>query len=73
MLCDKCQRREATVHLQSFVDDVVELHDLCMECFEAEALPVQLKAIRELQARCGGAIRGGTGHQPKKLKRKGRK
>jgi len=48
MLCDHCQKRKATVHINRIVDDVVQSSDLCQKCAETE-LP-ELKAL--VAARC---------------------
>jgi len=35
MLCNKCQEREATIHITSIVDNVSESHNMCEECYQA--------------------------------------
>ena len=59
MLCNICQKREATVHFNFISGDVLKKSDLCDECFaaskpsEAGALTAALKAGCRY---CGGEL-----------------
>lgn len=64
MLCQKCQQREAKVHLTMIISDQTETQELCEECFEAQAPPEQLERIRKLRAQGGGATSGWTNYDP---------
>ena len=65
MLCDKCQIREARVHLTICTSPAVEKpkrKDLCQECFEASGLEGAAGLSAALQAGCrfcGGEACGG--------------
>ena len=64
MICENCQRNEATIHVCAIVDDISQSSDLCVECYEAsspearESLAAQRNALCEY---CGGQpCAGGT-------------
>ena len=65
MLCERCQKREATCHTTTICDDASKSTDLCSECFEASA-PLEAReaaaATREAHCKyCGGQpCAGGT-------------
>ena len=65
MLCDLCQKREATVHNTIISGDVLKKGDLCDECFgiskpvEASNLATALKAGCRY---CGGEPYTGSGN-----------
>ena len=57
MLCETCQKRDATVHFTTISGDVLKKVDLCDECFRASNLPHahELTEAQEAGCRyCGG-------------------
>lgn len=52
MLCHKCHKREATVHLTQIIGDKVTTLDFCPECGESRVPPEKL--FRETCHYCGG-------------------
>ena len=65
MLCDACQKREATVHTTHIVGDVVTHSNLCESCHEISkpAEASGLAAALESGCRfCGGEPYTGSGH-----------
>jgi protein-arginine kinase activator protein McsA len=65
MLCDMCQKRDATIHTTKISGDVLKKSDLCDECFEtskptdASNLAAALKAGCRY---CGGEPYTGSGN-----------
>jgi hypothetical protein len=65
MLCDACQKREATVHTTHIVGDTLTHSNLCESCFEGSKTPEASGLAAALQAGCrycGGEPYTGSGH-----------
>ncbi len=62
MLCQSCQKREATCHVTSILGDLIQKRDLCPECFEAISPGAGTWAPADSPCQyCGGqAFSGGT-------------
>jgi protein-arginine kinase activator protein McsA len=52
MLCEKCQKREATCHVMTEVEGGSTTSDLCNECFEATPSKARDLAAEMEAARC---------------------
>jgi protein-arginine kinase activator protein McsA len=64
MLCEICQKREATVHETQIAGDVHKSRDLCEQCFQATepAQAIDLSAALKAGCRyCGGEPYAGGG------------
>ena len=70
MLCDICQKQDATTHethCTNIAGDVPKARHLCDECFEASNLTQARELAKALQAGCrycGGEPYTGGGHSP---------
>jgi protein-arginine kinase activator protein McsA len=64
MLCESCQKNEATCHVCTIVDGVSQSRDLCIECHEASSPEARELSAAQRDARCeycgGQPCAGGT-------------
>ena len=64
MLCESCQKNEATRHICTIVDGISQYRDLCGECHEAGSPEAKDFAAAQRDARCeycgGQPCAGGT-------------
>ena len=52
MLCEKCQKHEATCHVTTVEDGISISRDLCAECYEAGSPEAKAFATAQREARC---------------------
>jgi protein-arginine kinase activator protein McsA len=67
MLCEKCHKREATIHICSFMDGVKQTRDICNDCVDSCATPEEAAFVASVRGAycdfCGApANMGGTDH-----------
>ena len=64
MLCESCQKNEATCHVCTIADGVSQSRDLCIECYEASSPETRELLAAQRDARCeycgGRPCSGGT-------------
>ena len=64
MLCESCQKNEATCHICTVDGDVTTSRDLCIECHEASSPEAREFSAAQRDARCeycgGQPCAGGT-------------
>ena len=64
MLCEICQKNEATCHVCTIVDGISQSRDLCVECHETSSPQAREFSAAQRDARCeycgGQACIGGT-------------
>lgn len=64
MLCEICQKNEATGHVCTIVDSVAQSRNLCIVCHEANSPEAQAFSTAQCNARCaycdGQPCAGGT-------------
>jgi protein-arginine kinase activator protein McsA len=64
MLCESCQKNEATCHICAIVDGSLQSKDLCIECHEASSPEASEFSEAQRAARClycgGQPCAGGT-------------
>jgi len=64
MLCEACQKNEATCHICTIVDGVSQSRDLCIECHDAISPEAREFPAAQRDARCeycgGQPCAGGT-------------